>query len=273
MGIFDGILLVSDLDGTLLRRSDSKISNANAEAIKNFMSEGGRFGFATGRLVSELGEFDRAIKTNTLSICGNGTMLCDPRTGETHMIETCGKEIVSFLDKVMSFFPRIMPEIDSSTTIHYICPSEVLERHKEITDAPFKEMKCFDDAEKPWCKIALWGMEDAVDELIRDFPRENIPKGYALMKTYKHCAELVSETANKGTALAEYKKLFPEIKKLMAVGDHFNDVEMIRRADVGFAVANAIEDAKEAADVVLTHDCDNDAVAEAIEYIYKHNEM
>lgn len=267
MGIFDGILLVSDLDGTLLCKSDSKISDGNVKAIKYFMSEGGRFGFATGRLVSELGPFEKEIKTNTYSICGNGTMLCRPGTGETLSIETCGDELLPFLDKIISDFPDIMPEIDSYDTIFYTRSNEIIEKHKEITEAPFKKIEQFSDAEKPWYKIALWGTEGALDDLLARFPSDEVPKQYKLLKTYKFCAELVSCTANKGTALYEYKKLFPDIVSVMAVGDNSNDLEMIKLADIGFAVSNAIEEVKACADVLLTNDCDHDAVAEAIEYI------
>ena len=48
MGKFDGILLVSDLDGTLLT-NDKRLSEENREAIDRFVEEGGIFTFATGR--------------------------------------------------------------------------------------------------------------------------------------------------------------------------------------------------------------------------------
>jgi hydroxymethylpyrimidine pyrophosphatase-like HAD family hydrolase len=48
MGKFDGILLLSDLDGTLLSGT-RVISPENLEALRYFMAEGGRFSVATGR--------------------------------------------------------------------------------------------------------------------------------------------------------------------------------------------------------------------------------
>ena len=50
MGKFDGILLCTDLDDTLLT-TDKRISDENKQAIEYFMSEGGLFTFATGRVV------------------------------------------------------------------------------------------------------------------------------------------------------------------------------------------------------------------------------
>ena len=46
---FEGILLCTDLDGTLLR-NDKSISRENLDAINYFMSEGGYFTFITGRM-------------------------------------------------------------------------------------------------------------------------------------------------------------------------------------------------------------------------------
>ena len=48
MGKFDGVLICTDLDGTLLR-NDKSISADNKAAIDYFKAEGGRFTFVTGR--------------------------------------------------------------------------------------------------------------------------------------------------------------------------------------------------------------------------------
>ena len=49
MGKFDGILICTDLDGTLLRK-DKSVSKENIEAIEYFKKEGGLFTFVTGRM-------------------------------------------------------------------------------------------------------------------------------------------------------------------------------------------------------------------------------
>ena len=49
-----------------------------------------------------------------------------------------------------------------------------------------------------------------------------------------------------------------------AFGDDYNDVEMLRACGVGVAVANAIDEAKSAADQICG-DCDDDGVARWIE--------
>lgn len=46
---YDGIVIYSDLDGTLLD-SERNLSKENMDAINSFISQGGRFGVATGRM-------------------------------------------------------------------------------------------------------------------------------------------------------------------------------------------------------------------------------
>ena len=49
MGLFDGTLICTDLDGTLLN-NNYQASPENGEAFRYFQAEGGRLTFITGRL-------------------------------------------------------------------------------------------------------------------------------------------------------------------------------------------------------------------------------
>ena len=51
----------------------------------------------------------------------------------------------------------------------------------------------------------------------------------------------------------------------VAAGDEANDLDMLRAAGVGVAMANAIPDAKAVADYVTRRDNNHDGVAEIIE--------
>ena len=63
--------------------------------------------------------------------------------------------------------------------------------------------------------------------------------------------EILPKGTNKGNALLKMAKLLNiDIKKTIAVGDFNNDVSMIKAAGVGFAVANAVPEAKAVADYV-----------------------
>ena len=56
-------------------------------------------------------------------------------------------------------------------------------------------------------------------------------------------------------------------RAFVSIGDFDNDLEMIREADLGACPSNAEESVKKAADIVLTHSCEDGAVAELIDII------
>jgi Cof subfamily protein (haloacid dehalogenase superfamily) len=78
--------------------------------------------------------------------------------------------------------------------------------------------------------------------------------------------EIVSPGTNKGTALgALANHLGCSLSEVIAVGDNLNDMEMIREAGVGVAVANAVPQLKEVADWITTRDEHNSALAEVVD--------
>ena len=76
MGKFDGYLLVSDLDGTLIGR-DHSVSDENVMAIREFVAEGGRFLGATGRTELNVTPYTVGIPLSSPWILYNGAAIYD----------------------------------------------------------------------------------------------------------------------------------------------------------------------------------------------------
>ena len=68
---FNGILICTDLDGTLLR-SDRQISDENKKAIEYFKSHGGYFTFVTGRMPFFVDDIVERVNPNAPIGCVNG---------------------------------------------------------------------------------------------------------------------------------------------------------------------------------------------------------
>ena len=81
MGKFDGVLICTDLDGTLLK-NDKTISGENVEAIEYFKREGGYFTFVTGRMPFFVTYVFDTVKPNAPFGCVNGAGLFDGIKGE-----------------------------------------------------------------------------------------------------------------------------------------------------------------------------------------------
>ena len=76
MGKFDGILICTDLDGTLLSK-DNTISAENLSAIEYFKQEGGKFTFITGRMPFFVSDIYNSVHPNAPFGCINGGGLYD----------------------------------------------------------------------------------------------------------------------------------------------------------------------------------------------------
>jgi len=78
---------------------------------------------------------------------------------------------------------------------------------------------------------------------------------------------------NKGTGLAQVAALMKiNPKDFAAIGDSANDIEMLKAAGLGFAVANSHPDLKDVADRVTVGSYGKGAI-EAMEYIRKTNKI
>ena len=73
MGKYDGVLICSDLDGTICN-SKGEISKENIDAINYFIENGGRFSLSTGRSPQYV---KKLIYCNAPVIALNGAMIYD----------------------------------------------------------------------------------------------------------------------------------------------------------------------------------------------------
>ena len=86
-----------------------------------------------------------------------------------------------------------------------------------------------------------------------------------ITKSKPHFLEIIDSSVNKGVALSALAEHFGiDQQNVMAIGDSFNDLEMIQYAGVGVAMGNARPEIKEQADIVTVTN-EEDGVAEAIE--------
>ena len=81
--------------------------------------------------------------------------------------------------------------------------------------------------------------------------------------------ELLNKTANKGVALKKLGQMFNiDEKNLCAIGDYYNDVELIDGAGISCYAETAPDELKKTADFISCN-CEKGAVADFIEYIEK----
>ena len=114
MGIFDGILICTDLDGTILR-NDKSISKENIEAIEFFKREGGKFTFITGRMPYYAVDMYKLINPNAPIGCVNGGGVFD--YSEEKYIWT--SVMPSGVDELIRAVDERLPEVGINVSTFY----------------------------------------------------------------------------------------------------------------------------------------------------------
>lgn len=232
---FQGYLLVSDMDGTLID-NEGKISEKNIKAINSFVEQGGIFTIATGRMLESAKRYLHLIDINIPVILYNGTKIHDYNKEETIYELFLEDEIKSIITNVK--------QNDASLGIEIYCEENVyIFNHCRFTRrfAPTRSDVHFNIPEslwnKNWTKILILGEEDQIDRLeevfISTFGQVN------LVRSGENYLELLPLGTSKGYALERLCKMLNiDISKTISVGDNMNDYEMLKRSGYGFCVAN-----------------------------------
>lgn len=263
MGKFDGKLLVSDMDATLLDR-EHRISKANREAIEYFISEGGCFTVASGRMVPAVSSYFNQMTINAPAILHNGAKLYDFDKDEVVYELFIEEERKQAIKRVYDTHPELGIEIYADELVYVYRECFETERfktrsYKVIYELPEEVWK------RPWTKVLIIGYKHQLDEFEPVY-RRDYDSGYSV-RSGDHFLDIVATGASKGRGLVNLaKRLGIDMKNVYAVGDNMNDIDMLHAAGHSFAVANSEQEVKDIVDEVIPS-CDDDPIAYIIENI------
>ena len=274
MGIFDGCLLASDVDGTLM--GSGYLPPINTEKIKYFIREGGKFSISTGRSAEALGQlfkiFDKELVS--YSIVLNGGMIYDFKNEETIYEATVSQKVKDFTNYITDTDKSMGIEVHLGGRTYVLNRNFESDLHEE-----YEELKPFyvlysDIKDKTWNKVLMASldvdMRDSLKQKAMDF-------GLDAREILETCAEIEGKNrlyleflpigASKGETLKQLAQIY-NIKKggLFAIGDYYNDLSMLSVADVSCATGDAPDDLKKQVNYVSTM-CREGAVADFIEYL------
>jgi Cof subfamily protein (haloacid dehalogenase superfamily) len=268
MGAFDGILICTDLDGTLLR-NDKTISEANKEAIEYFKSEGGFFTFVTGRMPYYVTSFLEKVKPNAPFGCANGGGLYDGAQDKyiwTHKMPENIMEIVSYIDKTV---PTVGIQVSTFNKAYFCKENKAMENFRKITN--IENLTChYNDIKEPVSKIIFTlDTQEEIENIEKALREHPLSGQFEYIRSEKSLYEVLPKGISKAasiTNLCRYLKL--DVAKTVAIGDYYNDIPMFKAAGVGIAVSNACAEALEEADFVTVSN-QEDAIAKVIYDIEK----
>lgn len=265
-------LIISDFDGTLVG-NDGNIPQANKEAIEEYGKNGGTFVISTGRMHYGILPRVRELGLNGFVSCGHGSLIIDVKSGEIIFSKTIPAEttarICEKMEELDLHFNVYAQDVFYSNKV-----SERLRRYENalnvkavlVQDKPLSRYV----RENGICAYNVLAFVTAEDNpWIMEAMSKCVFEGCEITKSSDTLVEAVNASCSKGTALAFLaERLGISTEKVIAVGDQWNDLPMIERAGLGFAVNNANDRLKEKA-IVLKRSNNEGAIAELIEkYAY-----
>ncbi|BFM40229.1 Cof-type HAD-IIB family hydrolase [Synechocystis sp. LKSZ1] len=263
-------LLVLDIDGTIAGESNH-IRPKVKDAIRKVQAKGIAVTLATGRMYHSALPFHQAIASTFPLIAYNGAWTKAPQQDqllrEFALPTTLALEILDYFEQAglrqklevhcyhqdQLYVREITPETERYVARSGVQPHAVGDLRPIIEKSTIK-------------LLAISPQVGLIQALITDLHQRYATHDVHLTQSTEIYFEITHAKANKGLAvqhLAEdYLGLQPE--QVMAIGDNFNDLEMLRYAGLSVAMGNAPEPVQAVADWI-TDDVEADGVALALE--------
>lgn len=276
MGKFDGVLLASDFDNTLIYTEDALRSGTpvpplperNRTALAYFMAEGGRFAIATGRALAAFINYADQVPMNSPGVVCNGAALYDFENAaylETAMLDEKARERGQV---ILDRFPEAAIEayhIDN--IIHAVHPNAITRQHERITNVSVVELPTMANVPLPLGKL-LYEADHETLEAIKTFLQEQgWAEDYELIFSGKTLLEMTSKGANKGGMIQLLAaRLGISMEHVYCAGDEANDISMLTAAAEGFAPENCIPAVRACGATIVRHAKDG-AIGDVIELL------
>jgi Cof subfamily protein (haloacid dehalogenase superfamily) len=265
-------LVVTDLDGTLLS-SDKTISPENLAAVRKLQDRGIIFTFASGRMSQMLEAYVKQLSLDVPIIACDGAKIINVASGEIlhHQFLDAdeAEDLLDFasanqMDYVAFTLEKVYFSPGSKRTRNFIAYNEIAVQigtdpmplywinndHHEIAQAGILKIliveKSGSDLDRATRHIA------ACSQIYAEMPELNV-------------IDILEVGTSKGDAVSRLARMLQiDLSEVCVFGDYLNDISMMQAARYSFAMANAVEEVKDAA-MALTESNDNSGFAKAIE--------
>lgn len=275
-------MLALDIDGTLFD-STGRPPQANLDAVRRAREAGILVVLCTGRGLKESASAIAALDHDGPLVLANGALISDPKTGRTlhrAVIEPHRSlPVVEFLSQSED---AVLVLLDPSEVEHdyLVIRPERLTRNTrwwfDHVGATYRGVDRVSEADLHHAvRVGIVGpashMPPVQQALLERFGDGLFVQHFMAVDEDAadgepiHVLEVFNEGVNKWSALEQLARQHRiDVGEVAAIGDHINDVQMIRGAGCGIAMANAVAQVRENANY---HTASNDAagVAEAID--------
>ena len=267
------MLFLSDLDFTLLK-DDTTVSNYTKE-IWNRVSNKTKLSIATARSYTGVKELLKGLHLTEPLILLDGAVIANPDGSILHIAsidKALGDAIIDLTKREFAIEPLIVAHKEEQESFYY--PKNLNKYQKEIRATMKMRNRIFSTSElraqEKNLKI-VYQLESALsqefEEKIKSEFGETIEIKSAKDPYFNcHFITILHPLGDKGHALLKLEEIEDVSKERTTVfGDSYNDIGIFESAGTKVAVANAIDELKKRADIVLKESNNEDAVAKYLQ--------
>lgn len=264
---FSDWLVVSDIDGTLNNKA-RKLPERNKKAIEKFVAQGGHFTLASGRNPQSMERHFKSLPiSGTPAVVINGAGIYDFQKQEMVHFSAMNDEAMEIAVKAAKKFWMVDVVVVAKDII-YITGLGAFGKWFVVVD-DLKHKHIYDIAKVPkedWGKVIFSGLPMHIKKVKKYFESLNSSE-LTLMSSSVASFEILAKNTHKGTAVLKLAEMLGIDKShTAAIGDYFNDYDMLKTVGVPACCGQAPEELKEISEFVACH-CNNGAVADFLEYI------
>ena len=271
MGIFDGAILLCDIDGTLLE--NGVIPQRNIEKINYFIAEGGCFSVATGRNLAGFSNVINTFKGISPSVVENGCILYDFQTQKKLYERILDKTDYRFANDVLKSDFNCGIEIHSGERVFTLSRTKETDDHQRDQGLETTEITFEEASDIKWNKVVyLLNSADDYEKINAIINREEANSNFMNVCTFiegtkRNYLEQTPLNTTKQIAIERLCEILKiENGKRFAIGDYYNDLAMLINADISATTADAPDEIKNEVDFV-GGSCKKAAVADFIDYL------
>lgn len=248
---YDGIVLYSDLDGTLLDE-ERRLSKENIDAISHFVSQGGSFAIASGRMErTTLINFPQ-LPINCPSIFFNGAIVFDVNTQKVLFSTYMPEGLTPVLQDIINRYPTTCAEINVRGKAYVYNLNDIIRVQLKREGLEGIEGS-WRDIPKDWLKVLFADKHEVLEKIKADLDKLDRDDINIVFSEYE-LLDIMARDVSKGSALKKLREIYKDSWRfIVAVGDNENDLEMLKQADLSIAVSNGTPRVKSISNHIISH--------------------
>lgn len=256
-------IILCDLDGTLLN-DNGEINDIDKAAVNMAVKNGIEFIICTGRSFMSAERFYKELeilREENIGIFYNGSLIYDivsKRIFYEKRIKI--HDTFDIIKKCGNFKADIIVYIGDKPVVEKVTYLiDMYMKRSLISPIVCKDFNNYIDCDVS--KVLLKGDNSELKKAMDYFKKD----GRNVFFSSDTLLEFNPVNITKGSAVREIAKIKNiDIKNIIAIGDTFNDLDMIKTAGLGAVPLNASYEVKNNADYICENDNNNGAVAEVI---------